>query len=153
HAGSNPDARWARGLAGLTQRPLAIAPPPDEEWVIIGYKALDGSNQQIRLDWLVIGLPPSAVAAMPPESAAATGLDLETELTQRARRILFAPHTEAARAKIDAAADELAAVSDTESIMPEVFTAKEVTTTKGEFGHIRIWTFDVPDPNEFVQEF
>ena len=153
HAGSNPDARWARGLAGLTQRPLAIAPPPDEEWVIIGYKALDGSNQQIRLDWLVIGLPPSAVAAMPPESAAARGLDLETELTQRARRILFAPHTEAARAKIDAAADELAAVSDTESIMPEVFTAKEVTTTKGKFGHIRIWTFDVPDPDEFVQEF
>jgi hypothetical protein len=57
HAGSNTDARWARALAGLTQRPLVIAPPPDEEWVIIDYKALDGSNQQIRLDWLVVGLP------------------------------------------------------------------------------------------------
>jgi len=60
HAGSNADARWARGLAGLTQRPLVISPPPDEEWVIINYKALDGSNRQIRFDWLVSGLPLAA---------------------------------------------------------------------------------------------
>jgi len=154
HAGSNADARWARGLAGLTQRPLVIAPPPDEEWVIIDYRVLDGGNQQIRLDWLVVGLPPAAVSAPGTTAAAvATGLDLETELTQRARRILFAPYAEAARAKIDAAADALAAVSDTESIMPEVFTAREVTTSHGKFGHLRIWTFAVPDPDEFVQEF
>jgi C-terminal processing protease CtpA/Prc len=154
HAGSNADARLARGLAGLTQRPLVIVPPPDEEWAIINYKALDGSNQQIRLDWLVVGLPPAAGSASgTTASAVATGLDLETELTQRARRILFAPHAEAARAKIDAAADALAAVSDTESIMPEVFTAREVTTSYGKFGHIRIWTFNVAEPDEFVQEF
>jgi hypothetical protein len=154
HAGSNMDARWARGLAGLTQRPLVIAPPPDEEWVIIDYKALDGNHQQIRLDWLVVGLPPAAVSG--PETSApavAAGLDLETELTQRARRILFAPHAEAARAKINAAVEALSAVADTESIMPEVFTAREVTTSHGKFGHIRIWTFAVPDPDEFVQEF
>jgi hypothetical protein len=154
HAGSNADARWARGLAGLTQRPLIIAPPPDEEWVIIDYKALDGSNRQIRLDWLVVGLPPAALStARPAGSAVAMGLDLETDLIQRARAILFAPQAEAARAKIAAAADALAAVSDTESTMPEVFTAREVTTSNGKFGHMRIWTFDVPDPNEFVQEF
>lgn len=154
HAGSNADARRARGLAGLTQRPLIIAPPPDEEWVIIDYRSLDGSNQQIRLDWLVVGLPPAAVSASATTaSAVATGSDVETELTQRARRILFAPYAEAARAKINAATDALAAVSDTESIMPEVFTAREVTTSHGKFGHIRIWTFDVPDPDEFVQEF
>jgi len=81
------------------------------------------------------------------------GVDLETELTQQARRILFAPHAEAARAKIAAAADALAAVSETESIMPDVFTAREVTTSNGKFGHIRIWTFNVPDADEFIQEF
>jgi hypothetical protein len=154
HAGSNTDARWARGLAGLTQRPLAIAPPPDEEWVIIDYKALDGTNLQIRLDWLVVGLPAAvASTSMPAGAAVGTGLDLETELVQRARRILFAPQAEAARTKIAAATEPLAAVSDTESIMPEVFTAREVTTSHGKFGHIRIWTFDVADPDEFVQEF
>lgn len=154
HAGSNMDARWARGLAGLTQRPLVIAPPPDEEWVIIDYKALDGSHQQIRLDWLVVGLPTATAPASETSAPAiAAGLDLETELTQRARRILFAPQTEAARAKVNAAAEALSAVADTESIMPEVFTAREVTTSHGKFGHIRIWTFAVPDPDEFVEEF
>jgi hypothetical protein len=39
HAGSNQAARHSRGIAGLTDRPLIIAPPPDDEWVIIGYKA------------------------------------------------------------------------------------------------------------------
>lgn len=154
HAGSNADARWARGLAGLTQRPLCTTPPPDEEWVIIDYKALDGSYRQIRLDWLVTGLPSAAVSTSRPEaSAVGAGLDIETELTQRARRILFAPDAAAARAKIEAAGDPLTAVSDTESIMPEVFTAQEVTTSHGRFGHIRIWTFDVPDAEEFVEEF
>jgi hypothetical protein len=154
HAGSNPDARWARGLAGLTQRPLIIAPPPDEEWVIIDYTALDGSKQQIRLDWLVIGLPLAAASASGIAAPAqAAGMDLETELTQRARRVLFAPEADAARARIDAAAAALEAVSNTESTMPEVFTAKEVTTRSGSFGHIRIWTFNVPDADEFVEEF
>jgi hypothetical protein len=31
HAGSNPEARHSRGLAGLTARPLVISPPPDKE--------------------------------------------------------------------------------------------------------------------------
>src|SRR5581483_10049952 len=33
--GSNPAARQANGVKLLTKRPLATAPPPDEEWVIV----------------------------------------------------------------------------------------------------------------------
>ena len=158
HAGSNMAARHSRGLAGLTQRPLIIAPPPDDQWVIIGYKELDGTIHDIRLDWQVTGLPPSSANADADTSAAifALGLDLETELIQQARRILFAPHTETARAKIAAAgADPLSAVGGTESIMPNVLTAREVTTSHGKFGHIRIRTFGVPnnDADAFVNEF
>ena len=36
-AGSNPDARHARGLNSLTMRPLAGSLPPDEEWVTLRY--------------------------------------------------------------------------------------------------------------------
>ena len=153
-AGSNVDARLARGLAGLTQRPLVIAPPPDEEWVIIGFKALDGSDQEIRVDWLVTGLPVDAeeVTGTVTTSGAA-GLDIETELIQRLRRILFAPHTQAASARIATADVPLRAVSGTESIMPGVFAAREVTTSRGRFGYIRIWTFNVTDANAFVAEF
>jgi hypothetical protein len=38
NAGSNVDARLARGLARMTIRPLAKAVPPDEEWVTLHYK-------------------------------------------------------------------------------------------------------------------
>ena len=155
HAGSNMEARRARGLAGLTQRPLIIAPPPDEEWVIIGFKAFDGSDQEIRLDWLITGLPrdPRAASTDVTSVAIAAGVDIETNLIQRVRQLLFAPQTHAARARIAAADDPLKAVADTESIMPEVFSARPVSTTDGTFGYIRIWTFDVPDAGEFVSEF
>ena len=37
--------------------------------------------------------------------------------------------------------------------MPDVFAAKTVETTNGEFGHVRIFTFNVDDANMFVDEF
>lgn len=156
HAGSNLEARHARGLAGMTQRPLIIAPAPDEEWVIIGYKALDGSDQEIRLDWLVTGLPSDAsgVALGEATAPAGLGLDIETEFVQQARRILFAPQTQSESNRIKAAgANPLSAVSGTESIMPGVFSAREVITSSGTFGYIRIWTFGVNDVEAFVNEF
>ena len=36
--GGRPDARRARALETLTQRPLQYLPPPDERWVDIGYR-------------------------------------------------------------------------------------------------------------------
>ena len=42
-AGSNPDARHARGLEALTIRAMAMSSPPDENWVIVGY--LDGTRR------------------------------------------------------------------------------------------------------------
>ena len=36
--GGRPDARRARALETLTQRPLAFLPRPDELWVDIGYR-------------------------------------------------------------------------------------------------------------------
>src|ERR1051325_2694702 len=113
HAGSNNAARHSRGIAGLTQRPLIIAPPPDDAWVVIRYKSLTGTIEDIRLDWLGEGLQFSNSGADGPASAAtfALGLDLETELIQQTRRVMFAPRTEQARAAIAAAgSDPLAAV-------------------------------------------
>jgi hypothetical protein len=39
------------------------------------------------------------------------------------------------------------------STMPLVFRARTVMTASGTFGHLRIFTFNVPDPQKFVQEF
>ena len=37
-AAGGPTARWPRALDSLTFRPLGLGPPPDERWVIVGYR-------------------------------------------------------------------------------------------------------------------
>ena len=154
HAGSNLDARHSRGVAGLTIRPLIIAPPPDEEWVIVGYRTSDGADLELKFDWLVAGLPGGGGGEGDGGGAFATarGDDLETILIQNARRVLFAPQTEAKQASLNEAVDPLALVQGLESTLPKVFAAREVQTAHGTFGHLRIWTFSA-DPDQFVDEF
>ncbi len=157
HAGSNPAARHSRGVAGLTQRPLMIVPPPDEEWVTVSYVGLDNQAREARFAWRTRGLPAVITGADPDavsEQAAALGFDLETMAVQRARQDLFAPHVaEAQRAIAVAGGDAADFVQGTNSTMPEVFTARPVTTPSGAFGYIRIRTFSVNDDEAFVQEF
>ena len=156
-AGSNPDAQHSRGLQSLTIRPLVIHLPPDEEWVTVSYLAPDGSAQTLRHDWMVVtNLPPftgnpDAVSA----TAAALGLDLDADEAGRAKTLLFAPAVaEARRAAQPALEDEPVAVGlELTTTMPGVFRARPVQTSSGVFGHIRIFTFSVDDPDAFVDEF
>jgi hypothetical protein len=53
YAGSNLEARHARGVSTLTVRPLIINLPPDEDWVTITYLTADGQQQELRTKWLV----------------------------------------------------------------------------------------------------
>jgi len=48
--GANSEARHALGLARLTQRALSVMPPPDEQWVHVGYKTADGGHDEVRID-------------------------------------------------------------------------------------------------------
>ncbi len=40
--GGRPDSRRARALQSMTFRPLDYGPPPDEEWVVLGYRTPRG---------------------------------------------------------------------------------------------------------------
>jgi hypothetical protein len=96
-AGSNPDARHARGLDAMTIRPLVISLPPDAEWEIIGYRAADGTEQELRQNWQVFTPTPAApspfAAAGGDATAGAVGLDLQTEAVRQAKQIFYAPET------------------------------------------------------------
>ncbi|MER9490828.1 S41 family peptidase [Mesorhizobium sp. M0320] len=185
HAGSNPAARHARGVAGLAKRAMNMSPPPDEEWVIVGYDDLNGQPQQFRAEWTITGLPPEvdgAMPEMPTEVAAAFGLDLEGDTFRRINKMLFDQDVIAKKRRMEsvrkgardmlvtarsvsgdtvgegeAAAAETAAASTavqgTESIMPDVFSARVVTVDGHQFGYIRISTFSVSDDMPFVNEF
>ena len=98
-AGSNPDARFARGLEALTLRPMGLSAPPDEAWVIIGYRPL-GQTQTLerRFEWQVI-VPPGTISgvdvddptAILGDAARNLGFDAETEAVRRARKAIFDP--------------------------------------------------------------
>jgi hypothetical protein len=49
--GGRPDSRRARALDTLTSRSLEYAPPPEEDWVVVGYRDLKGKARQVRFDW------------------------------------------------------------------------------------------------------
>jgi hypothetical protein len=156
-AGSNLDARHARGLEALTIRTMAMSSPPDERWILIGY--LDGTTpRELRLDWQVFEpepAPGSGGGGGGGKARASLGLDLRTEMARRAKKTLFNPSamdveraskggSAAARANINLAAT---------STLPDVFAFRSVTTPSGTFGYIRIWTFMLDDENAFVSEF
>ncbi|HEX8169587.1 MAG TPA: S41 family peptidase [Thermoanaerobaculia bacterium] len=156
YAGSNLDAQHARGVQTLTTRALIIAPPPDEEWVIVRYRTASGDEKDLRFDWMVA--PAGQVAGQFSDDAAAAylGVDLEQHIVQQARKVLFAPHivlAEKATAKRRKAKRPAAKAADPlESEMPSVFQAKKVDTPSGKFGYLRIRTFSA-DINAFIGEF
>src|SRR5207237_1373542 len=49
--GGRPDSRRARALESLTLRSLQYEPPPDERWVVVGYRDLGADDGEGRVPW------------------------------------------------------------------------------------------------------
>lgn len=157
--GSNPDARRARGIEALTLRWLGMSLPPDEDWVTLTYR--DGSqSREFKFQWEIIDssdradLLASTDRAMKGSEARTLGLDLKTDLLQRARKAIFDPaavHVEAQMSDFrkGAASDVIGAApapvppprADTSSF-PDVYPRfGSVNAAGGPFGYIRLRTF------------
>jgi len=157
HAGSNLAARHARGVDGLTLRALRRSLPPDAMWVIIGYMGLDGVAHELRQDWIVSPSLPDTNgvdADAATSNAASLGIDIEADIIQRAKKMLFAPKAVAEQKKPKKTSSRRAAAGQSvATTMSGTFRAQSVTTPSGEFGYIRIFTFNVDDPDAFIDEF
>ncbi|HEX6786653.1 MAG TPA: S41 family peptidase [Acidimicrobiales bacterium] len=159
-AGSNDDARRARGLEAMTIRWLGMSPPPDEDWVIVGYIDGSGQEQEFRFQWLVLGpdLAPNGVDPSDARSAAARnlGIDARFEAVRRAKKRLFNPNAvalEVASVPSRKGAVRATPVAADVSTMPDVFTFRPVDGPGGPYGYLRIWTFSVDDDGPFLDEF
>lgn len=162
-AGSNAFARHVRGLDRMTIRPMRASLPPDAEWVIVGYN--DGTTQhEIRLSWRIFSPDPDPQAiAIESDVAninllASQGVDLQGEMTNRARKILFAQDAMEQELKLkeltskgDVNSVEMSELMASTSTMPDVFQFKAVDTPSGQFGYVRIRTFR-PGPERFIPE-
>ena len=159
-AGSNLAARRARGVEGMTLRPLRLALAPDEDWVQLTY--LVGTTvHETRLPWQVVDTKPdlttpstaaalssalSDAVAAPPQHL--LGLDLRTDLVQEAKRDLFAPEALIDAARAAAGAAEPTRAQAQSGIVPTTrpeLKARTVDTAAGTIAHLRIYTFYMKD--------
>ena len=159
-AGSNDDARRARGLEAMTIRWLGMSPPPDEDWVIVGYVDRAGQAQEFRFEWLVLGPDPAPNGVDPSNARSAAarnlGIDGRFEAVRRAKKRLFNPHAMALEvASLPARGRGVRAtpIAADVSTMPDVFTFRPVDGPGGPYGYLRIWTFSVDDDGPFLDEF
>ncbi|MFI9235495.1 S41 family peptidase [Streptomyces sp. NPDC053079] len=122
----------------------------------ISFLDRDGTGRELRQEWLIRDNLPTFVDTDALSTAAACqGLDLDADETNRAKLALFAP---GALAQERSAAQGTAHLPEPRqgelvTTMSTVFKAREVRTSSGTFGHIRIFTFNVQSPAEFVKEF
>jgi C-terminal processing protease CtpA/Prc len=167
-AGSNPAARMARGLENMTFRDAAMSPAPDEDWVDLRY-SVNGSIFETRIPWRVFdsiddfrkaisGGGGTALADVEAPASHLIGLDLRTELVRAVKKRMFAPEVVAAERRMAAGAapPAPAADGDLHPRRPEI-AARTVTTARGTFGHLRIFTFHLeqhhPDIGDDFDEF
>ena len=156
NAGSNPDARHARGIESMTIRPMAMSLPPDEEWVVMGYES-EGKDREIRIPWQV-WTPAQEHGIVPRPSpgtgtARAIGMDFQTETVRRTKLHLFvsgvADTARTLRAAGAYGSDDVrqAAAVDlsTTSSMPDVLSFRTVDTPSGKFAYLRIFSFAPSD--------
>ena len=151
--GGRLDARRARALETMTQRPLAYLPRPDELWVDIGYQAddaVDGPDRTIRFEWRAIE-PSTALSAT--HTIALRGhraVDATSEAARRARKLLFQPGLWQQEA--DSRRRVAKAPAWTETAFPDALSVREVATSRGTIGYLRLWTFDVDRSDAFLDE-
>lgn len=157
--GGNAAARHARGLNSLTIRPLVQGLPPDEEWVTLRYRGLDGVVQEWTQEWLVFE-PGRSLTSLNPESllaeATAIGMDAQTDDVQEAKRLLFAGRLAMAERATLPGRDPAPVANTPDGLatsLPMVFRARSIPSAHGRFGYIRIFTFNVRSAREFVDEF
>jgi hypothetical protein len=153
NAGSNMEARQARGLASMTQRSMRLLAEPDDAWVTVTFQAGGASHEQ-RFDWQVIDLPPAGGASgstpLGEETQAVLGLDLLAEDIRRSQKQVLAP--EAMELEREAATGALGGPDlNAVSTMPDALEFRKVPGPNGELGYLRIRTFMV-EHVPFVEE-
>lgn len=151
--GGRPDARRARALETMTQRPLAFLPQPDELWVDIGYRnptTGDGPDRTIRFEWRAVEPSTALTAPDMVELRTRRAVDATSETARRARKLLFQPELwqqeTTRRERVAKAAAWM------QTAFPDAISARKLPTSHGIIGYLRLWTFDVDHSDQFLDE-
>ena len=167
--GGRPDSQRAWATQSLTLRALQYSPPPDEEWVIVGYRSTTatgtptGEAKEVKVPWQIID--PSDIATVlsggptgrvPARLRRTQAVDPAAAAIRRAKMLLFAPTalrgqqaptatTAPATKRRPPKADVIATTLTT------TLKAMSITAPGGPFGYLRIYGFD-SEPTAFINE-
>jgi len=135
-AGSNPEARFARGLDNLTVRPIDTSLPPDEKWVDLTYKTPAGETLTLRLEWLVYDSANDSVKVKSTEKKRAAVDVKKTKINEFKRNFFARPRP----------------VIVSKSFQDN-FYAQVRKVSGREFGYIRLLSFEVDDSKAVIDRF
>jgi len=158
--GGRPDTARAWAVQHLTFRSLQFGPPPDEHWVVVGYRTAPsgggaGRAKEITVDWKIVN--PAALAPELTETETGSraralrrtrAVDPAAEAIRRAKMLLFAPHaltgrqakppkTTRTRSRRTVAQPTIISTALTQTIK-----AMSLPAPGGPFGYLRIYGFD-----------
>ncbi|MDX6385217.1 MAG: hypothetical protein QOK48_2790, partial [Blastocatellia bacterium] len=134
-AGSNLEARFARGLDNLTIRPLETSMPPDESWVSLTYRSKEGEILTLTQEWSVYGVSDTAVATRSTTKKRAA-IDIKKTKINQLKKKLYVDR----KVRVDRE-------------FGDIFYAEVKRVGDRDFGYVRLFSFDVEDPEAFVDEF
>lgn len=168
--GGRPDSQRAWAVQSLTMRSLQYGPPPDEHWVVIGYRAVNaqgvpaGPAREIKIDWRVVdgGALDKLLSGGPTGRAAerlrrARAINPAAAAIRRAKMLLFAPGALTGQQADSQPAPK--APSGRKSPKAEVIPTRLTDTLKAMsikapgalYGYLRIYGFD-SEPEPFQAE-
>jgi C-terminal processing protease CtpA/Prc len=136
-AGSNIEARFARGLDNLTIRPLESSLPPDESWVSLTYRSQSGEVMTLTQEWLVYKMSDDDAEPVSSQSTRKkrAAIDIKKTKINHLKRTMFAPRN-----------------LNVPKSFENTFYAQIRRIEGRDFGYIRLFSFDVDEPDEFVDE-
>jgi len=173
-----PDGWRSASLQSLTFRSMEYGPPPDEEWVVVGYCKSDASGvptgalKEVRVPWKVVD--PGAAAAVTAGGPSGERKELRrtravnpaAAAVRRAKMLLFAPEALVGEMPPDAAhvvsgvrargsaarpRGRTMAASTIATAIPDTLRVQTLQVPGGAVGYLRIWAFDT-DSDKFIAE-
>ena len=160
-----PDSALAAALDTFTLRPIAYYDLPDEDWVVVGYRAMDqagklyGRRREFKVNWGLIDPDVGTAEDSIASSAAATHVAARNPVAaemKRAKRLLYAPYTlKGKSAQPSKIASGVGAQSEEiRPRHPKFLRAARLNGPGGrQYGYLRIYDFDVGDyDHAFVRE-
>jgi len=156
--GGRPDSQRALATQSLTIRSLEYSPLPDEDWVVVSYRSTTGRAREIKLPWRVIDL--SAVDTFQDKTAGESlrmhptrAVNPAAAATQQVKVLMFAPGAltgEQAKPPKRTAV-KTRGLSNAKVIstnLTSTFKAMSLSAPDGDYGHLRIFNFDGPNPKD-----